>query len=72
MEETKPLDKKKEKYFSGFYEQLLSGINYYRQIIQPHNGFSDKDIEDFNHHLNRAEFELEAMSETSPMTAECS
>ena len=70
LEETKPLDKKKEKYFSGFYNQLLSGINYYRQIIQPDNGFSDEDIEDFNHHLNKAEFELEAMPETSPTTAE--
>jgi hypothetical protein len=28
LEESAPMDKKKEKYFSGFYNQLLEGINY--------------------------------------------
>jgi hypothetical protein len=55
------MDKKKEKYFSGFYNQLLGGINYYREIVLPCNDFSEKDVKDFNHHLDKAELELEAM-----------
>jgi hypothetical protein len=61
MEIAEPIDKKKEKYFSGFYNQLLNGINYYRHLLQLCNGFSEQDIGDFNHHLGEAGFELEAM-----------
>ena len=59
--ESAPMDKKKEKYFSGFYNQLLGGINYYREIVLPCDDFSEKDVKDFNHHLDKAELELEAM-----------
>lgn len=63
LEEAWQTDKKKEKYFSGFYIQLLNGINYYREIVRPCNGFSEQNIEDFNHHLDKAEPELEAVFE---------
>ncbi len=61
LEQSDWIDKKKEKYLSSFYNQLLSGINYYRETAQPGNGFPEKDIESFTHHLNIAELELEAM-----------
>jgi hypothetical protein len=54
------MDAKKEKYFAGFKQQLMNGINYYRQIPLQSNGFSKK-IENFYKHLNAAEIELEAM-----------
>ncbi len=63
------IDKKKEKYFCGFYNQLLSGINYYRAIAQLSNGFSEHAIEDFNHHLDKAETELAAVFELWQRTA---
>ena len=61
-EDANPIDKKKEKYFFGFYDQLLAGINYYKEIMLHYNGFSEKEIEDFNYHLDNAELELEAMA----------
>jgi hypothetical protein len=54
-------NKKKEKYFSGFYNHLLTGINYYRQIVKQCSEFSNRDIENFNYHLDKAELELEAI-----------
>ena len=64
------IDSKREKYFLGFYNQLLNGIQYYRETVQPCNGFSDQGIEDFNEHLDQAELELEALSIVHPVTAE--
>ena len=61
LKEEENLDAKREKYFLNFNNQLLSGINYYRKIAHPANGFSDQDIRDMNEQLNGAEFELESL-----------
>ncbi len=70
MEVVEPIDTKKEKYFSGFYNQLLNGINYYRGITQLSNGFSEQGIEDFNHYLDKAEVELKILFETGQIAAD--
>jgi hypothetical protein len=62
-EAVEPIDKKKAKYLSGFHDQLVAGINYYREIVQPCNGFSEQGIADFNNHLNEAESYLESIFE---------
>ena len=59
LEANEPIDKKKGKYFSDFYKQLLNGINYYREIAKTSNGFPEKDSENFNRDLDKAELELE-------------
>jgi hypothetical protein len=51
-----PMDKKKEKYFSGFKQQLINGINYYRDLSQTNIFF--KKIENFRKNLDDAEIEL--------------
>ncbi|MEO7049677.1 MAG: hypothetical protein ABI091_30520 [Ferruginibacter sp.] len=61
LETTQPFDKKKEKYFTGFFSQLLSGIAYYRTIALPANGFSEEAIHNFNGHLNKAELQLQKL-----------
>ncbi|MEO9147112.1 MAG: hypothetical protein ABI237_16305 [Ginsengibacter sp.] len=62
LDETDNMDPKREKYFLNFHNQLLNGINYYRKIVQPCNGFSEQGIKDFNDYLDNAELELEALS----------
>jgi hypothetical protein len=57
-----PFDKKKGKYFSDFYKQLLNGINYYRQIAKAFTGFPANDIPGFQRNLDIAELELESFS----------
>jgi len=57
-----PLDKRKGKYFSDFYNQLLNGINYYRKTATVSHGFPEKDIKNFNSNLNLAQLELESFS----------
>jgi hypothetical protein len=54
-----PMDSKKEKYFSGFKQQLINGINYYRDLSQT-NIFLKK-TESFRKALNDAEIELQAI-----------
>jgi hypothetical protein len=61
LDEADNMDSKIEKHFLSFHGQLLTGINYYRKIVQLRNGFSEQDIEDFNNHLDKAELELEAL-----------
>lgn len=61
LDEADNMDSKREKHFLSFHDQLLTGINYYRKIVQHCNGFSEQDIEDFNSHLDKAELELEAL-----------
>ena len=61
LEETDMMDNKREKYFINFYNQLMSGIKYYRELVRPCNGFSEQSIENFNDHLNNCESELEAL-----------
>lgn len=62
MEASERIDKQKErKILFRIHNQVLSGIKYYREIILSSNGFSEQGVEDFNHHLDKAEFELEAM-----------
>ncbi len=61
LDEADNMDSKREKHFLSFHDQLLTGINYYRKIVQHCNGFSEQDIEDFNNHLDKAELELEAL-----------
>ena len=62
-EADEPIDKKKLKYFNDFYNQLLTGINYYRRIIKISNGFPEKDIENFKKNLDKAELGLQSFSE---------
>jgi hypothetical protein len=57
-------DTKKEKYFSGFYNQLKSGIKYYREIVLLSNGFTEAAIKNFNNQLNAAESQIEAIYES--------
>jgi hypothetical protein len=54
-----PMDKKKEKYFSGFKQQLINGINYYRDLSQTNIFF--KKIENFRKNLDDAEIEIQAI-----------
>jgi hypothetical protein len=61
LDEAENINSKREKYFLGFYTQLMTGINYYREIVQPCNGFSEQGIQDFNNHLDKAELELEGL-----------
>ncbi|MGN6264140.1 MAG: hypothetical protein ACTHM5_00630 [Ginsengibacter sp.] len=61
LDEADNMDSKREKHFLSFHDQLLTGINYYRKIVQHCNGFSEQDIEGFNNHLDKAELELEAL-----------
>jgi hypothetical protein len=69
LDEAENINSKREKYFLGFYNQLMSGIKYYREIVQPENGFSEQAIEDFNNHLDKAELELVALSIAHPVAA---
>jgi hypothetical protein len=64
-EAAEPIDKKKEKYFSDFYKQLLNGINYYREIAKTFETFLEKGIQNFNRDLDKAELELEFFSHIS-------
>ena len=61
LDEANIMDSKREKYFLSFYNQLMSGIKYYRETVRLYNGFSEEGIEDFNNHLDKAELELEAL-----------
>ncbi|MEP7081327.1 MAG: hypothetical protein ABI784_11395, partial [Ginsengibacter sp.] len=67
LDEADNMDSKREKYFLSFYNQLMSGIKYYREIVQPGNGFSEQGIEDFNYHLDKAELELEVLYIVQPV-----
>ncbi len=62
MDEVDNMDSKREKYYLSFYNQLISGIKYFREMVLPCNGFSKLGIEDFNDHLEKAELELETLS----------
>lgn len=53
------LDRKGKIYYSNFYNSLISGIKYYREIAPLCNFFSEKSIMDFHFHLNNAELYLE-------------
>jgi hypothetical protein len=65
------IDQKKQKYLLSFYHQLLSGIDYYRKIAQPCNGFSEKDSQDFNRHLDSACSELDILFKERLMKIAC-
>jgi len=71
LEETDSMDAKKEKYFLSFYNQLMSGIKYYRELVRPSNGFTKQGIEDFNDHLNKAEGALNTLGIVHTRTTEC-
>jgi hypothetical protein len=71
LDEVNNMDNKREKYFLSFYNQLKSGIKYYRELAQPCNGFTEQGIEDFNDHLDKAELELEALCIVHPVATEC-
>ena len=70
LDEADNMDSKREKYFLSFYNQLMSGIKYYRKIAQPCNGFTEQGIEDFNDYLSKAELELDALCIVHPMEIE--
>jgi len=55
------LDKKREKYFIDFYNQLISGIEYYRQLNFSENIFAEKGNYDFSNSLNNAEHKLKIL-----------
>jgi hypothetical protein len=57
LEAASKMDAKKEKYFTNFKQQLITGINYYRQIALQSNGFT-KQVKKFHKNLNDAEIEL--------------
>ena len=67
LEETETPDIKKYKYFSGFYQQLLNGIGYYREIADRSGEFSLGSVENFNDHLDEAEWLLKTVFEESFM-----
>lgn len=67
LDEADNMNSKREKYFLSFYDQLVSGIKYYREIVQPCNGFSEQAKADFNDHLDQAESELETLFKESLM-----
>jgi hypothetical protein len=71
LDEADNMDNKREKYFLSFYNQLMSGIKYYRELVQTSNGFSKQCIEDFSNHLDKAELELEALCIVHPVATEC-
>ena len=70
LDEADNMDSKREKYFLNFYNQLMSGIKYYREIVQPFNGFTEQGIEDFNNHLDKAELELNTLYIVHPVAKE--
>ncbi len=55
------IDKKREKYFIDFYNQLISGIEYYRQLNFSENIFAEKGNYDFSNSLNNAEHKLKIL-----------
>lgn len=66
LEQTDTPDSKKYKYFAGFYEQLLNGIKYYREISIS-SGFSAGEAQTFNENLDEAEWLLKEIFEESFM-----
>ncbi|MEO5908965.1 MAG: hypothetical protein ABIR50_06870 [Ginsengibacter sp.] len=70
LNEADNMDNKKEKYFLSFYNQLMSGIKYYRELAQPCNGFTEQGIEGFNDYLGKAGLELEALCIVYPVATE--
>jgi hypothetical protein len=68
--EAENLDAKRQKYFLNFHNNLLSGINYYREIGNPANEFSEHDTQNFNEQLNKAESALESIFRIQLMAAE--
>ena len=65
------IDIKREKYFLSFHNQLMSGIKYYREMVQLCNGFTEQGIEDFNDHLDNAELELNTLCFVHPTATAC-
>ena len=65
------IDIKREKYFLSFHNQLMSGIKYYREMVQLCNGFTEQGIEDFNDHLDNAELELNTLCIVHPTATAC-
>lgn len=52
---------KKEKYLTGFFNQLINGIAYYRQLNLVDEGFTKNEAAAFNSELNNAEQHLRAI-----------
>lgn len=50
---------KRLKYYNEFKNQLLSGIKYYRNLIQTSNSFATDAIDKIHAELNTTEYELE-------------
>jgi len=62
-EQVKNMNQKKEKYFTGFYNQLMTGIKYYKEIDLFSSGFTEQVIQNFNSGLNKAEQQLQEVFE---------
>jgi len=58
------IDKKKGKYFTEFYNQLISGIEYYRKLSITENGLSESGNCNFRNLLDEAEHQLKAIFES--------
>lgn len=61
-------DPKREKYLSGFFNQLMNGIKYYREMNLLANGFTEQASVNFVNSLDTAEMQLAAIFQpnTSP------
>jgi hypothetical protein len=61
-------DPKREKYLSGFFDQLMNGIKYYREMDLVSNGFTEQASVNFVNSLDTAETQLAAIFQpnTSP------
>ena len=70
LDEVDNIDSKREKYFINFFNQLMSGIKYYREIACRRNGFCEQSIEDFNEHLDKAKSALEALGIVNPVATQ--
>ncbi|MBN8833792.1 MAG: hypothetical protein ABS68_13670 [Niastella sp. SCN 39-18] len=70
LDEAEIMDTKKEKYYLAFYNQLVAGIQYYREKAGEFCRFTNQDIHLFNEHLNKAELALDALRIGHATTAE--
>ncbi len=62
-------DPKKEKYLSGFFNQLMNGIKYYREMDLVSNGFTEQESINFVNSLDAAEMQLAAIFEPNASPA---
>ena len=62
-------DPKRQKYLSGFLNQLMNGIKYYREMELVSNGFTEQASINFVNSLDTAEMQLAAIFEPNTFPA---